>query len=51
MGRTIPSFRIAAVLEYEEWKRFRKYLRNKNNASYHDVHSITSLQDVKSKWT
>ena len=30
MGRTIPSFRIAAVLEYDEWKLFRKYLRNKN---------------------
>ena len=25
MGRTIPSFRIAAVLE-KRWKSFRKYL-------------------------
>ena len=30
MGRTIPSFRIAAELEEEKWKLFRKYLRNKN---------------------
>ena len=31
MGRTIPSFRIAAALEEEEkWKLFRKYLKNKN---------------------
>jgi len=30
MGRTIPSFRIATVMEEEEWKLFRKYLRNKN---------------------
>jgi hypothetical protein len=30
MGRTIPSFRIAAVLEEEKWKLFRKYLRNRN---------------------
>ena len=30
MGRTIPSFRIAAVLEEKQWKLFRKYLRNKN---------------------
>jgi hypothetical protein len=30
MGRTIPSFRIAVVLEYDEWELFRKYLRNKN---------------------
>ncbi len=30
MGRTIPSFRIATVMEEEEWKFYRKYLRNKN---------------------
>jgi hypothetical protein len=30
MGRTIPSFRISAVLEHDEWKLYRKYLRNKN---------------------
>jgi hypothetical protein len=30
MGRTIPSFRIVAVLEEEKWKAFRKYLRNQN---------------------
>ena len=30
MGRTIPSFRIATVLEEKEWKLFRKYLKNKN---------------------
>jgi hypothetical protein len=30
MGRTIPSFRIATVLEEEKRKSFRKYLRNKN---------------------
>jgi hypothetical protein len=28
MGRTIPSFRIAAVLEEKEWKLFSKYLKN-----------------------
>jgi hypothetical protein len=26
MGRTIPSFRIAAVLEEKEWKLFTNYL-------------------------
>lgn len=30
MGRTIPSFRIAVVLEEKKWKEFKKYLRNKN---------------------
>jgi hypothetical protein len=29
MGCTIPSFRIAAVLEEKEWKLFRKYLDKK----------------------
>jgi hypothetical protein len=30
MGRTIPSFRIATVVEEEKWKLYKKYLRNKN---------------------
>ena len=30
MGRTIPSFRIAVVLEEKKWKLYRKYLRNKD---------------------
>ena len=30
MGRTIPSFRIATVIEEEKWKLYKKYLRNKN---------------------
>ena len=30
MGRTIPSFRIATVIEEEKWKLNRKYLRNNN---------------------
>jgi hypothetical protein len=29
MGRTIPSFRIAAMLEEKEWKSYRKYLDKK----------------------
>ena len=29
-NNTIPSLRLAAVLEEEKWKDFRKYLRNKN---------------------
>jgi len=31
MGRTTPSFRIAAVLEEKEWKQYRVYLNNKND--------------------
>jgi hypothetical protein len=28
MGRTIPSFRIASVIEEKEWKSFRNSFRN-----------------------
>ena len=44
MGRTIPSFRIAEVLEYEEWKLFRKYLKNKNDKKlFTHMFSIANL--------
>jgi hypothetical protein len=44
MGRTIPSFRIATDLEEERWKRFRKYLRNKNEKKlFTHMFSISNL--------
>ena len=44
MGRTIPSFRIAAILEEEKWKLFRKYLRNKNEKRlFTNMFSIVTL--------
>jgi len=36
MGRTIPSFRIAAGLEEKKWKQYRKYLKNKNERKIFD---------------
>ncbi|MGI0050552.1 MAG: hypothetical protein ACRD8K_02340 [Nitrososphaeraceae archaeon] len=36
MGRTIPSFRIAAVLEKKRWKQYRKDLKNKNDRKMFD---------------
>ena len=36
MGRTIPSFRIAAVLEEKKWKQYRKYLNNKDDRKIFD---------------
>ena len=37
MGRTIPSFRIATVIEEEEkWKLFRQYLNINNNRKNQD---------------
>jgi hypothetical protein len=44
MGRTISSFRIAAILEENEWKLFRKYLRNKNEKKlFTNMFSIANL--------
>src|SRR5919106_525939 len=43
MGRTIPSFRIAAVLEEKEWKLFRKYLNKKDRKAFDDMFSIARL--------
>jgi hypothetical protein len=43
MGRTIPSFRIAAVLEEKEWKTFRKYLNKKDKKAFDDMFSIARL--------
>ena len=43
MGRTIPSFRIAAVLEEKEWKSFRKYLNKKDKKAFDSMFSIARL--------
>jgi hypothetical protein len=49
MGRTIPSFRIAAVLEKEKWKLFRKYFRNKHEKKlFIHVLSIANLYNSAS---
>ena len=43
MGRTIPSFRIAAVLEEKEWKYFRKYLNKNDKKAFDNMFSISRL--------
>jgi hypothetical protein len=49
VGRTIPSFRIAAVLEEEKWKPFRKYLRNQNEKKlFTHMFSIANLYNSAS---
>src|SRR6185503_6855147 len=49
MGRTIPSFRIAVVLEEKKWKEFRKYLRNKNEKNlFTHMFSIANLYNSAS---
>ena len=49
MGRTIPSFRIAVVLEEKKWREFRKYLRNKNEKNiFTHMFSIANLYNSAS---
>ena len=43
MGRTIPSFRIAALLEEKEWKSFRKYLNKNDKKAFDEMFSIARL--------
>ncbi len=44
MGRTIPSFRIAAMLEEKEWNLFRKYLdKKRRKKAFDDLFSIARL--------
>lgn len=43
MGRTIPSFRIAAVLEEKQWKEFAKYLNKNDKKIFKEMLSISQL--------
>ena len=49
MERTIPSFRIAVVLEEKKWKEYRKCLRNKNEKKlFTHMFSIANLYNSAS---
>src|ERR671939_650965 len=43
MGRTIPSFRIASVMEQNEWKSFRKYLDKSDRKLFDRMFYIAHL--------
>jgi hypothetical protein len=44
MGRTIPSFRIASVLEEKEWESYKRYLNKKDDKkAFDDMFSIAKL--------
>jgi hypothetical protein len=45
MGRTIPTFRIAAVLEENEWRSFKKYLNKNDRKLFKEMFSIVRLYD------
>jgi hypothetical protein len=37
MGRTIPSFRIASIIEEKEWKSFRNSLDKSERKIFDDM--------------
>jgi hypothetical protein len=43
MGRTIPSFTIATVLEKKIWKQYRKFLNNKSDRKVLDNMFSTAM--------
>jgi hypothetical protein len=43
MGRTIPLFRIASVMEQNEWKAFRKCLDKSDRKAFDRMFSIAHL--------
>ena len=51
MGRTIPSFRIASIMEKEEWKSFRKALDRKDRKIFDDMFDISILYNSASAYS
>jgi hypothetical protein len=51
MGRTIPSFRIASVMEKEEWKYFRRALDKKERNVFDDMFDISILYNSASAYS
>jgi hypothetical protein len=48
MGRTIPSFRIASVIEEKEWKSFRNSLDKSDRKFFNQMFSLTNLYNSAS---
>ena len=51
MGRTIPSFRIASIMEKEEWKSFRKALDKKDRKIFDEMFDISILYNSASSYS
>ncbi len=50
MGRTIPSFRIASLLEEKEWKSFRNSLDKSDRKFFDEMFSIAHLYNSASSY-
>lgn len=46
MGRTIPSFRIATILEEQKWKSYRSNLKKQDRKIFSQMFSIPTLYNV-----
>ena len=45
MGRTVPSFRIAAELERTKWKQFRSLLDKKDRKMFDEMYDCVKLHN------
>ena len=50
MGRTIPSFRMASVEEYKEWKEFRQALDKSDKKAFDAMFDIAHLCNSASSY-
>ena len=46
MGRTVPSFRIAAEIERTKWKQFRTYLDKKERKTFDQMYDCVKLHNT-----
>ncbi len=46
MGRTVPSFRIAAEIERTKWKQFRSYLDKKVRKMFDQMYDCVKLHNT-----
>ena len=46
MGRTVPSFRIAAEIERTMWKQFRSYLDKKDRKTFDQMYDCVKLHNT-----
>jgi hypothetical protein len=46
VGRTVPSFRIAAEIERTKWKQFRSYLDKKDRRTFDQMYDCVKLHNA-----
>ena len=50
MGRIIPSFRIATLMEENRWKLYRKYLNKREEKIFNNMFSFAYLYNSASSY-